>query len=73
MRYTVIAMDGQGNVDFRDEQEFASEEVAKRVADGLNVDAERSGSDWFYMPSPPVQDTLAPSRAVSYRTGWDVI
>lgn len=53
--FTVIAMDGQGNVDFRDGQEFASEAVAKKIADGLNYQAEREGSDWFYMPSPCFQ------------------
>jgi hypothetical protein len=49
--WTVIAMDGQGNVDFRDGQEFASEVIAKRVADDMNR-AAVDDHDWFYMPSP---------------------
>lgn len=54
--FIIIAMDGQGNVDFRDGQEFASEVVAKRICDGMNRDAKRAGSDWFYMPSPTLED-----------------
>lgn len=48
--WTIIAMDGQGNVDFRDDQEFSSEAIAKRVADGMNREAGED-HDWFYMPS----------------------
>ena len=51
MRFIVIGMDGQGNVDFRDGQEFASQEVAKRIADGMNSSA-GPDHDWFYMPTP---------------------
>ena len=50
-RFVIIAMDGQGNVDFRDGQEFASEAVAKRVADDMNRHAGED-HDWHYMASP---------------------
>jgi hypothetical protein len=54
MRTTIIAMDGQGCVNFDavGGQEFISEEVAQAEADRLNTQAELNGSDWFYMPSP---------------------
>ncbi|HSC55784.1 MAG TPA: hypothetical protein VLC51_01200 [Nitrospira sp.] len=52
---TIIAMDGQGNVSFGDGQLFEPE-AAKAEADRRNRAAERSGSDWFYMTSPSMED-----------------
>jgi hypothetical protein len=45
------SIEGKGNVDFRDGQEFASEAIAKRVADDMNREADED-HDWFYIASP---------------------
>jgi hypothetical protein len=52
---TIIAMDGQGNMSFGDGQMYEPE-AAKAEAGRRNREADRDGSDWFYMTSPSMDD-----------------
>lgn len=51
MDYIIIAMDGQGNVDWGDGQKFVKE-AAEREAANRNIVSERNGSDWHFTTQP---------------------